>query len=252
MISFVIPVYNEEEDIVETLRLLRQGVGDIPHEIIITDDGSTDATVEKVRGFADHVVRYRGETPKTIGANRNRGAKVARFPITMFLDSDVRIREPHVFFPKVLEHFASDPKLVAMTASVRVYPGTETLSDKVVLSFFDAYFRFANNVLKFGVTHGKCMIVRAETFVRVGGFQEHMAASEDADLFIRLSKIGRTMLDPSLRIYFSGRRAHAVGWPALLTQWTLNGIWIVVFKRSYSDKWGRADTPGKQTAPEGR
>ncbi len=243
MISFVIPVYNEEEGIEEMLRSLRAGVGDIPHEIIVTDDGSTDATVEKAAALADRIVRYQGEKPKTIGANRNRGARAARFPFIVFFDSDIRVRDPHVFFPKVLEHFASDSSLLAMTTSMRVYPEAETHADKAVLSFFDLYFRLANNVFKFGLTHGKCMMVRAAAFTEAGGFQEHMAASEDTDLFIRLSKKGRTMLDPSLRVYFSGRRAHAIGWTRLLTQWTLNGVWIVLFKRSYSDNWDRAQKP---------
>lgn len=247
MISFVIPVFNEADTIAETLRALRKGVGDIPHEIIVSDDGSTDGTVEKARIDADRVILYQGEKPKTIGANRNRGAKAARFPIIIFFDSDVRVREPQIFFQKVLNHFASQPKLLAMTASMRVYPETETWGDAIVLATFDAYFRLANNVFGFGLTHGKCMMVRASAFAEAGGFSEHMAASEDADLFIRLSKAGSTMLDPALRIYFSGRRAHAVGWPALLWQWTLNGIWIVVFKRSYSSNWNRAEGSKKQS-----
>lgn len=240
MISFVIPAHNEEDIIVETLSLLRKGAQGIPHEIIVSDDGSTDSTAEKASSRADRVVRYRGELPRTIGAARNRGARKAKGDVIFFLDSDVRIREPHVFLSKVVEHFASNPALVAMTASVRVYPEIETRVDRAVLAFFDMYFRIANNVFGFGLTHGKCMIVRATAFLRVGRFNEQLAASEDADLFIRLTKVGKTMFDPSLRVYFSGRRAHAVGWVSLLWQWTLNGLWIVLFKRSYSEQWSRA------------
>ncbi len=242
MISFVIPAHNEEEVIANTLSLLRKGARDIPHEIILSDDGSTDATIERASGYADKVVRYQAEIPKTIGAARNRGAREARFPILFFLDSDVRIRNPETFFSAVLKHFESNARLVALTVSVRVYPETETWADKLVLGFFDAYYRVANNVFGFGLTHGKCMIVRMTTFRTIGGFDEKIIASEDADLFIRLSKRGRTILDPSLRIYFSGRRAHAIGWVPLLTRWVLNGIWIVLFKRAYSTNWDRASS----------
>lgn len=243
MISFVIPAYNEEDIIAETLSLLKEGARGIPHEIILSDDGSTDATVQKASPYADCIAQYHGELPKTIGAARNRGAREARSEIIVFLDGDVRLRKPETFLSKVTRHFASNPKLVAMTVSVRVRPDIETCADRVILSVFDLYFRIANNVFNFGLTHGKCMIVRTDAFKRVGGFNEKMIASEDADLFIRLSKIGKTMLDPSLRVYFTGRRAHTVGWTRLLSQWALNGIWIVVFKRSYSDHWHRVNDP---------
>ncbi len=242
MISFVLPAHNEEGIIVDTLSLLRKGAEGIPHEIILSDDGSTDRTAEVAMSRADRVIRYNNEQPKTIGAARNRGARAAQGDILFFLDSDVRIREPQIFFPKVMQYFQTDPALVAMTVSVRVSPEAETRADWLVLSVFDLYFRLANNVFGFGLTHGKCMIVRATAFEDVGGFNEHMAASEDADLFIRLSKKGKTLLDPSLRAYFSGRRAHVIGWVPLLWQWGLNGLWIVLFKRSYSGDWKRRDT----------
>ncbi len=246
MISFVIPAHNEEEIIVKTLSFLRAGAQDIPHEIILSDDGSTDSTIEKASPLTDHIVRYQGEIPKTIGAARNRGAREAQGNIIFFLDSDVRIREPKDFLSKVIAHFESNPRLVAMTVSTRIYPEIETRADKIVLAFFDLYFRFANNVLGLGLTHGKCMIVRTEAFRRVKGFNENIIASEDAELFMRLGKIGRTRLDPTLRVYHSGRRAHAMGWPALLWRWTLNGIWITLFKRGYSKDWKRVAPSTRQ------
>ncbi len=242
MISIVIPAHNEEGVIGETLRRLREGAraAGVEVEIILSDDGSTDKTADVAAGVADFVVRYAGQQPKTIGAARNRGAAIARGDILMFLDSDVWLRDPHTFFPAIIQHFESNQKLVAMTVSMRVEPTAETRADRFVLSCFDAYFRFANNVLHWGLTHGKCMIVRTTAYKQVGGINEHLIASEDADLFMRLSKVGRTLLDSTLRVYFSGRRAHVMGWPKLLWQWTLNGIWIVVFKKSYSQNWARA------------
>ena len=241
MISIVIPAHNEEGVIGETLKRLREGAqaAGVPVELILSDDGSTDKTAEVAAQFADKVVRYEGQLPKTIGAARNRGARLARGDIFLFLDSDVWLRDPKVFFPAIVRHF-ENPNLAAMTVSMRVEPTGETRADRAVLWCFDTYFRVANNVFHWGLTHGKCMIVRAAAFRAVGGIDEHIVASEDADLFMRLSKVGRIILDPSMRVYFSGRRAHAMGWPKLLWQWTLNGIWIVLFKRSYSQSWARA------------
>jgi hypothetical protein len=39
---------------------------------------------------------------------------------------------------------------------------------------------------------------------------------EDADMFRRLSTIGKTMIDPELTVLHTGRRAHQLGWPRLI------------------------------------
>lgn len=239
MLSIIVPTYNEETLIENTLRRIREGVKDFDHEIIVTDDGSTDGTVEKALPLADTVVRYNGELPKTIANNRNRGAAHAQGDIMVFVDSDVYLAEPKLFFSSVIKQFQDDPRLAAMTVSLRVSPEAETIADRLVLAFFDISFRLMNNVLGFGVAHGKCMCVRASAFRAIKGFNNSIVASEDSELFIRLSRTGRTFLDPTLRAYFSGRRAHAIGWTKLLWRWTLNGLGILFLHRSYSKDWKR-------------
>lgn len=242
MISFVIPAFNEHDIIADTILRLRNGAENIPNEVVLSDDGSTDDTASIASRYADVVVRYKGETPKTIGAARNRGARVARFPILIFVDSDVRIRDPRVFFQRVVAHFESNPEFVALAVSIRVYPETETWADRVIFTMSDLYFRAAH-LFGFALAQ-KCMIVRTEAFRRVGGFNESLVSAEDIDLFLRLSKIGQTAFDASMRAYFSGRRAHAIGWPSLLWQWWRDSIWLFLFNRSYSTRWNRLDQTG--------
>ena len=56
MISVVIPLYNKEEQIADTLQsIFEQTFQDF--EIVIVDDGSTDNSVEEVEKFTDSRIR---------------------------------------------------------------------------------------------------------------------------------------------------------------------------------------------------
>ena len=58
MISVVIPLYNKEEQIADTLQsIFAQTFQDF--EIVIVDDGSTDNSVEEVEKFDDSRIRDR-------------------------------------------------------------------------------------------------------------------------------------------------------------------------------------------------
>jgi glycosyltransferase involved in cell wall biosynthesis len=87
-LSVILPVYNEEEAIAETLSsVVREceGLG-IPYEVIVVDDGSSDSTPEKVRNFAVRLIRH----PYNIGngAAIKRGIRAARNDVIIFLDAD--------------------------------------------------------------------------------------------------------------------------------------------------------------------
>jgi glycosyltransferase involved in cell wall biosynthesis len=56
-------------------------------EVIVSDDGSTDATEEALAPFRDRIRYVRGENAGA-GAARNRGLRAATRPLVAFLDSD--------------------------------------------------------------------------------------------------------------------------------------------------------------------
>jgi glycosyltransferase involved in cell wall biosynthesis len=236
-ISVIIPTLNEEPFIGQTIRLLKAALS-VPHEIIVTDGHSSDRTVEIARAAgADRVVEHDGSHRQTIAEGRNAGARAASGEFLVFMDADCSIPGPDYFFDKVLSHFDRDQKLVALNVAIRVLPGAETFADWAVYNMFNDYLWFMNNILHAGMGAGEFQMARKSAFDSIGGYNEKLVASEDIDLFSRLSKVGRVRYEKGLKVYHPGRRAHKIGWPKLLTLWTLNSLSVQFRGKAFVDEW---------------
>lgn len=93
MISVVVPVYNEEENVgplLEGVRAALEGLGR-PYELIVVDDGSTDGTAARLREAAAHlsvlrVVRLRSNFGQS--AALAAGFDLARGELVVTMDGD--------------------------------------------------------------------------------------------------------------------------------------------------------------------
>jgi glycosyltransferase involved in cell wall biosynthesis len=237
VISFIIPTFFEESVLEKILKNLKQ-ITAFDYEIIVSDGGSRDKTVEIAKRYADKVVENLSGQRQTIAIGRNAGAKVAAGDYLVFLDADVYIPQPNKFFERALESFKKDPKLLGLSGWVRVFPELETWADYfgyVVVS--DWMFYLQNNILGRGATCGEFQMIKTEIFRKLNGYKEHLAVAEDMDLFHRISKLGKTKTDPKLLVYHTGRRPHKIGWPRLLWEWTTNSFHATVFDKSHSKEW---------------
>ena len=235
MISIVIPTKNEESVIEKTLTYLAAYSGE--KEIIISDGGNTDRTIEIAKLYTDKIVMFSGPRRQTIAHTRNAGAQIAKGEFLVFLDADVRIEEPNIFFQRLLDIFNEKKQYNAITVKIRVIPSMATRADTIIFYILDVYFLVLNNLFHFGGASGKFQMIRREAFEKIGGFNEKLVAAEDGDLFQRLAKIGRTYFDWGRMIYHTGRRAHRIGWPKLLWQWNTNFLSVLFFHRSVQKEW---------------
>lgn len=114
-ISVVIPAYNAEKYIEETLDSVRaQTFSD--YEILVVDDGSTDRTVQIASGYDG--VQLLLQKNRGAAAARNTGIRAARGAYVAFLDAD------DIWFPSKLEK---------QVAHLRAHPLTEwTYTDALV------------------------------------------------------------------------------------------------------------------------
>ena len=91
--SVIIPAYNEEKDIGNCLKSLKnQSYKKL--EVIVVDDGSTDQTKEIVKKFKS--VKLIQGTHKGPGESRNIGAKKAEGSILIFVDADMTFDKNYI------------------------------------------------------------------------------------------------------------------------------------------------------------
>lgn len=86
-ISVIIPVYNGQKTIKETIQsVLNQTFAD--WELIIVNDGSQDATLEIINSINDYRIKVFSYSNAGVSSSRNRGIDQAQGEFISFLDAD--------------------------------------------------------------------------------------------------------------------------------------------------------------------
>ncbi len=121
MLSVVVPAYQEEATIVETLHRIQSVLDGMntPYEIIVVSDGNTDKTAERAGEMASqhlrvlHYERNRGK-----GYALRHGAAAATGDLVAFIDGDLDIHpEGIVRFAELIEREGVDAVVASKTHS---------------------------------------------------------------------------------------------------------------------------------------
>jgi glycosyltransferase involved in cell wall biosynthesis len=194
MISVVVPVYNacrsDPQHLAEALEsIYQQTYRRI--ELVIVDDGSTDATPELCKQFlATHVgipIRYCRKENAGQSSSRNVGVLLSRGEWVSFLDQD------DVWFLDKLERVVP---LLGEDVDL-VYSDADTIDMQSRRGLVGLHRNY-----NFGLPHPKETLedvlfrdvfvmpglttVRRDLILKVGGFDESLSGYEDDDLFLRL------------------------------------------------------------------
>ena len=177
-VSVVIPLYNQGGYVEEAVASVRASTHpDV--EIVVVDDGSTDAATRSVFDRLDGVVKIRQEN-RGLAAARNAGWQAARGDYILPLDADDRI-EP-TLLAKAAALLDARPELAYAGCYTRYF---EAVDHSLLPLGYTGVLSFLQN------TEGSCTkLFRREALARVGGYDEMLPAYEDWDLILRLNLEG--------------------------------------------------------------
>ena len=178
--SVIIPAYNEEALLANTLDVLQKAMAEIPlsGEIIVTDNNSTDRTAEIARAAGAKVVF---EPINQISRARNTGAKHAQGHYLVFIDADTQM-------PPGLLQIA----LNNLESGTYCGGGANVCFDTPVGLPARWALAYWNTISKiFHLAAGCFVYSRRDDFESCGGFSEKHYASEEIWFSITLKRIAK-------------------------------------------------------------
>lgn len=229
-ISVVVPAFNEERYLGETLASLNRAKAlllcerNIESEIIVADNNSADSTADVARELGATVIK---ESRQNVAKVRNTGAKLCQGDVIVFVDADTVV--PANLLVRIVDAM-SDETYLGGAVDTDYQPAKLTVR---------AYLRFWRIIGKLtGMAQGATQFYRKDVFFTLRGYDETLFIGEDVDLYWRLKKFakrlkGRVIFIQDIRVVPSTRRFDRWRlWRTLI--WT-NPLFILMFRRNR--KW---------------
>jgi glycosyltransferase involved in cell wall biosynthesis len=183
LISVIIPVFNGEKTIKETIEsVLNQTFSDL--ELIVVDDGSSDSTLNILSRVPDPRLKVFSYANAGVSVSRNRGFSHACGEYISFLDAD------DLWTPDKLE--AQLQALAANPLAAVAYSWVDYIDST------GKFFRSGNHITANGniyerllidnlLENGSNPLIRRQALAETGSFNQKMSPAEDWDMWLRLS-----------------------------------------------------------------
>ena len=175
MISIIIPLYNKEAYIANTLEsVINQDF--IDFEIIIIDDGSTDHSVDIIRTYKDSRIKLIHQENGGVSSARNHGIEEASGEYITFLDADDiwrpnYLREMDMLTKKYPSYF--------VFCSAQVNRKINCLPDGVTIINDHCLYDYIYST--------GCILIHRDVLKKTGLFRIGISLGEDRDMWLRIA-----------------------------------------------------------------
>lgn len=192
-VSIIVPVYNEEKVIAESIKSLL-GLDYSNYEIIIVNDGSTDRTKEVAESLVGYQKGKLSADVKVSLINKpnggkaqalNAGIKYSKAEIVLCMDGDSQLSPDSVKL--AVRHF-SNPEIGAVAGNVKVINRGKLLTDLQALEYIEG-LNMARSAQSFvnlvNIIPGPIGLFRKKA-IEEAGFYSSDTYAEDADLTLKV------------------------------------------------------------------
>lgn len=204
LVTVVMPTYNEEEFVEDAIvSVLRQSYD--PVELIVVDDGSTDATIERATSY-ERQLRLLTTPQEGASHARNMGASAANGEFLLFCDAD------DCLGLSAIEGLAEEQMSVDSQRAISVCDWAYLMLDESCEwvkkspsgSSFEPEKEDALGAWISGRFYPSCAVMWSRRlFDEIGGWDESLTANQDGDLVIRgLLSGGRIAKSDAGRSYY--------------------------------------------------
>ena len=183
LISIVIPCYNHGHFLAEALRSVTTS---LPTEIIVVDDGSTDATADVLTTLeTPHALRSVWQPNAGLAQARNRGLRESRGHFVVFLDADDRLAPGALDLGVTALDDHPECAFVFGRCTMMDRDGTLLTTPRFPRILRDHYRELLrrNYIWTPAVT-----MFRREAVERAGGFNPKVNAAADYELYLHIAR----------------------------------------------------------------
>lgn len=192
-ISVIIPAFNEEEHVANTINALKNHAPENT-EIILVDNGSTDSTPNIAKSLGANVIT---KTNTTIAGLRNAGVEISSGNILVFIDADVTVTKEWGDYLQAHTTEALLHEPMQITGSRCLAPKDGKWLNKHwfnLLTSYDAPY----------VNSGHLLTTR-ELFDKIEGFSAELKTAEDYDFCMKAKEINAIVKNnPKLPVFHYG------------------------------------------------